>query len=379
MCITPRVDLSNLSSNDYVNKTLEWSFINSWSYIESLTASSDPNMLRVFHLNIRGLVNKQDELHKLLLNSNVDIVLLCEAWLNSYNVGRIDLPNYKFVYKNRSSKKGDGVGILIKDQLKHRVLDIDSSIENVFIELKTDSDSLCLGSCYRPPNTDVPQFLLDYHKLLSNVKSITKCHLLIGLDHNLDLLKSDRYKPANEFLELNYDSELLPIINRPTRVTTSSATLIDNIFLSRRLVREAELHVLIDDISDHFPCSVTLSGFEKSVNPVYIKRRKFTEKAVDSIKEDIAKTDWYQKLQPLNTNDGFNLFHKHLTDSLDKHAHEKECACTKAKKHLPWFSLGIKKLHKTKAALQEVSNKKRYHQQKYLQGIQNYVQQGQEG
>ena len=192
MCITPRVDFSTSSSStDYVNKTLEWSFINSFSYVESLTTSSDPSTIRLLQLNIRGLVNKQDDLHKLLVDSNTDIVLLCETWLNSCNVFRIDLPSYNFVYKNRLSKKGGGVGILIKDHLKHRVLDVDSSIESIFIELKTHSESLCLGSCYRPPNTNVNQFLLDYQQLLSIVKSKTRCPLLIGLDHNLDLLKSD--------------------------------------------------------------------------------------------------------------------------------------------------------------------------------------------
>ena len=242
------------------------------------------------------------------------------------------------MYIETASKKGGGVGILIKDQLKHRVLDIDSSIENVFIELKTDSESLCLGSCYRPLNTNVNQFLLDYQQLLSTVKSKIRCPLLIGLDHNLDLLKSDRYKPTNDFLEMNYDCELLPLINRPTRVTNSSATLIDNIFLSSKLVCEAESHVLIDDISDHFPCSVTLSGLKKSTIPVFRKKRKFSEKAVDSIKEDMMKTYWYEKLQLLTCNDGFNVFHQHLNDSLDKHAPEKEYASTKIRKHLPWFT-----------------------------------------
>ena len=51
------------------------------------------------------------------------------------------------------------------------------------------------------------------------------------------------------------------------------------------------------------------------------------------------KTDWYKKLQPLTCNDGFNLFHKHPTDSLDKHAPEKEYASTKVRKHQPWFTL----------------------------------------
>ena len=142
---------------------------------------------------------------------------------------------------------------------------------------------------------------------------------------------------------MNYDCELLPLINRPTRVTNSTATLIDNIFLSSKLVHEAESHVVIDNISDHFPCSVTLSGLKKSSCPVLRKKRKFTEKVVDSIKEDMMKIDWYEKLQPLTCNDGFNVFHQYLTDSLDKYAPEKEYASTNIRKHLPWFTSGLKK------------------------------------
>ena len=53
--------------------------------------------------------------------------------------------------------------------------------------------------------------------------------VVIGLDHNLDLLKSHLNHPTNDFIELNLDRDLIPCITKLTRITNKSATLIDNI------------------------------------------------------------------------------------------------------------------------------------------------------
>ena len=45
--------------------------------------SSTPTDLNVMQLNIRGLLNKQDQLLPLLHEHKVDIALLCETWLNN--------------------------------------------------------------------------------------------------------------------------------------------------------------------------------------------------------------------------------------------------------------------------------------------------------
>ena len=57
--------------------------------------------------------------------------------------------------------------------------------------------------------------------------------LIIGVDHNLDLMKSDKHKPTKEFIELNLEHELIPTVTKPTRITKNSATLIDNIIIGR--------------------------------------------------------------------------------------------------------------------------------------------------
>ena len=49
------------------------------------------------------------------------------------------------------------------------------------------------------------------------------------------------------------DKNLLPMITRPTCITHSSATLIDNIFHSEKLYRFYESAIILDDMSDHLP------------------------------------------------------------------------------------------------------------------------------
>ena len=54
----------------------------------------------------------------------------------------IHIPNYKFIGKHRTNKKGGGVGLLVHDGLQFRArndirLDYDSELEYQFIELKS--------------------------------------------------------------------------------------------------------------------------------------------------------------------------------------------------------------------------------------------------
>ena len=108
-------------------------------------------------------------------------------------------------------------------------------LEHCIVELKTDKRNILLVSAYRPPNTNAKTFLSEYKKLLDRLKKQKDHEVVIGLDHNLDLLKSHLNHPTNDFIELNLDRELIPCITKLTRITNKSATLIDNILISRSL------------------------------------------------------------------------------------------------------------------------------------------------
>ena len=99
------------------------------------------------------------------------------------------------------------------------------------------------------------------------------------MDHNINLLKHDVHPKTQDFIELNLDMNLLPVITKPTRVSSTSATLIDNIFVSNKLQHCIKSGVIVTDLSDHFPCILTVTNLNQSNNsPTKITKRKLIKK-----------------------------------------------------------------------------------------------------
>ena len=84
--------------------------------------------------------------------------------------------------------------------------------------------------------------------------------VVIGLDHNLDLLKSNVHTQMQKFLEATIEHNLIPTITKSTRVTYNSATLIDNILLKSEMHENHQSKIVIDNISDHFPSLLVLDS-----------------------------------------------------------------------------------------------------------------------
>ena len=115
---------------------------------------------------------------------------------------------------------------------------------------------------YRPPNTPENDFIDQYSKLVCDLKKRENKGIVIGLDHNLDLLKSAKHAPMDRFISTNLSLGLVPTITRPTRITRDTATLIDNIFISQTWLENFECGVLVDDMSDHLPSIVSIKGLK---------------------------------------------------------------------------------------------------------------------
>ncbi len=64
----------------------------------------------------------------------------------------------------------------------------------------------------------------------------------------------DKHSDSSDFIDLMFSNSLVPNISKPTRVTRSSASLIDNIFTNDLFDTDKILNgILYTDISDHFP------------------------------------------------------------------------------------------------------------------------------
>ena len=305
------------------------------------------NDLSIIHLNIRGLLNKQDQLKNLVKDTEADVILLCATWLTQIKESQINITTHKLTSKHRSDRIGGGVGILVHKDLRSRArpdLQIDTEIlEHVVVELKTDKRNILLVSGYRPPNTNVRKFLVEYKNMVKHLNKEKNHEIVIGIDHNMDLLKSHLHPQTNEFLELNLKRNLLPTISKPTRITTKSTTLIDNIFLSTRLQNNMEPNIIINDMSDHLPCLVVIKNQRKCMKEgKIITSRPLTDTNLDKINEELASINWDKELVSDTVEEDFNKFHNKLCAIIDTYAPEKKRKIS-AKKVVqdPWITRGI--------------------------------------
>ena len=164
---------------------------------------------------------------------------------------------------SREKKSGGGVALLIKEGLIYRErkdLGVfkEGTIESVFVELVRGGGrgNEVVGVIYRPPGGNVAEFNEELGKILSKVRGINT--YLLG-DFNLDLLQADKHKPTNDFLQGFYVGGVYPLISLPTRITDTSATLIDNIW-TNNLVAEMGSGLVTVRISDHLPIFSFIGG-----------------------------------------------------------------------------------------------------------------------
>ena len=311
------------------------------------------NDLSVIFVNIRGILSKQVRLSNFLKHclgqKKVDVIILAETWLTKLNCDQINIPGYKFTGKHRPNRNGGGVGFLISEDLRFKVRDDllhDSNVmENCIIEVETKQNNILMNAIYRPPNTNPTCFNREFDTHLKLLNLQKNKDIVIGLDHNLDFLKSDQHPGTLEFIENTLANGLIPIITRPTRVTKSSATLIDNILVSQKLSNSYTSGVICHDLSDHFPCLTILEKINcKKNEPLIIKSRKLNEKNIANINQKLGEVNWTSVLKNTDVNIKFESFHQVLLDTIDSIAPEKEMIIP-AKRVLkePWMTNGLLK------------------------------------
>ena len=107
------------------------------------------------------------------------------------------------------------------------------------IEVTTKSSKRTIfRSLYHLPNTNKKKFIYHLMETLPKIHSEKgNKQIVLGMDQNLDFLKSTTHNFTHNFLDVTLNNGLLPSITRPTRVTQQSATLIDNIYISDILQR----------------------------------------------------------------------------------------------------------------------------------------------
>ena len=238
----------------------------------------------------------------------------------------VNVAGYTHVGNYRNTKKGRGVSILIRDGISYKRrqdLDIfqEGETESIFIEILSKSGkNIVIGSMYRLPNTDITQFSNNISSITSLVRK-GNCfpELIIGMDHNIDLLKGSCHNPTQQFITDLSNIDLLPTITRPTRITNHSATLIDNIYVSIQLHRDFESTIVINDISDHL-LVLTMLKQTKLLNkePLTFTCRCLNDQKLKEVNHRLMRKGWIGLLTGTTCDEKFNQFSATLNATLDE-------------------------------------------------------------
>lgn len=338
-------DINHVSANQNCKYYIEDQFNH---LIEAQSASTKFSCL---HLNTRSLLHNFDQFKTLIdnLTHHFKVIGISETWLDENSYESVNVPGYNFISNYRTSKKGGGTGIYLQESLEYKIREDcnfskPDTIESVFAEISIPHEkNIIVGTIYRPPSQNLSEFNEIFARLLNIITKENKCCYLMG-DFNLNLLKQSSHAPTDEFLETLFSHGLFPLITKPTRLTSHSATLIDNI-LTNYLPDKALNGLIINDISDHLPVFTVMydrNPTRPSKEKIY--RREFKQQNITNFQNKIQQCDWKETIQANDPNLAYESFLKTFSDIYST-CFPVKCIQGKPLKKIlnPWMTKGLLK------------------------------------
>ena len=175
-----------------------------------------------------------------------------------------NIPGYTLEQDFRLTRKSGGVALYIANTLHYKVrsdLNIGGETNSIFVEinkryLKTKYNTI-IGCIYRPPSYKLKSF----NELLTSKLAILTTenkHLYIAGDFNVntDPMIGGNGNTQN-FKNILSSNFLFPLINKPTRVTQHSSTIILTIFTVIQII----LQIFVNQVYSVYLYQITVIYF----------------------------------------------------------------------------------------------------------------------
>jgi hypothetical protein len=334
------------SSNNSLNK-----YYSIEDFNQEINTRNTFNKVSLIHLNIRSVAKNLTSFNNILdcLNLEFSIIGLTETWISKETNGLYNIPNYNCVNLYRENRTGGGVSILIKNCITYKERNdlslIDDFVECVFIEInKTElkcHKNVIIGVIYRPPNTNCELFNQHMSDTLDKINKDRNQIYLLG-DYNLNLINYNSHNLTSDFVDSMFSHHVVPLINRPTRITSTSATLIDNIFTN--LVDVNIFHGILNvDVTDHLPVFCVLNADLPTTKSNCTFKRFYSTNNMNSFTNELIYTEWDNVMNCNDSQEAFSKFNQLFISKYDKCFPLKQVKiCYKNRK--PWLKDDDKKL-----------------------------------
>ena len=191
----------------------------------------------------------------MLLQDEIDILCICETWLDSLVDSKfIHIPNFNVT--RCDAGRGAGVCIYSRDSLKIKVLDTGlgkvDNVEDVWLQVQHKNfSSFIIGCVYRHPKALVESF--SYLSSIFRNMCLQKKPIFILGDFN-----DNFFANGNHMSKICKNLNLIQIIEKPTRITQQSRTLLD-LIITNRVDMIVQSDVSPSTIADHEAISMLIN------------------------------------------------------------------------------------------------------------------------
>ena len=179
---------------------------------------------------------------------------------------QLNIPGYSFFFRNDRNAHGGGVIIYFSDKLKAiRKPEFEPvSTECIWAEVQCHNRNIMIGLFYRPPNSR-NDFYRHLEWSLESVCDYSSEIVIFG-DFNIDLTY-----PNSQLETIFHNYNLFNVILEPTRVTPTSATLLDPIFFSNTIkCLESGVFEVDSAVSDH-KATYLIMSFSYNCKSTYVR------------------------------------------------------------------------------------------------------------
>lgn len=243
---------------------------------------------------------------------NLQILCLTEIGVKPTLLDSLNINGFALISSFcRPTKKCGGVGIWVRKNLEAKDIDLsnfckEQGFEVCATSVKINHRVYVVINCYRSPSGNEDIFLNSIIEVLDYLHK-PKTYLIVCGDFNFDLYKNKYFKLlCNALSSFNFS----PVVMWPTRVTDTSCTLIDQIFINFQ--NEGTCCVFDNQISDHRSIFLEIKSLmqqQNISNDIKMFKRDFSENNLLNFENMLCNEDWSYLYSFLNFDDAFEYFY----------------------------------------------------------------------
>lgn len=276
--------------------------------------SNKQNNFKIMHQNVQYLNNKIDQVTVFLHENKPDIFTITEHGFSENEMLGCQIEGYNIAaHYCRINHKGGGTAIFIS----HKIVEYkelqwlkqkseESVMETAGIELQINKEKCVIISIYRPPNNKSSEFFKILIDTLHKINNKSKIIILGDLNIN----KDDKNIVYKQLLDIVNTYKLVLAINEPTRVTETTASIIDQIItnINPQYYRTQVINSLL---SDHYAQLIEIHSFgaAQKNKTLFKEVRDLNKSNVDGLCILLQNENWSAVYQEKDINKKWDKFY----------------------------------------------------------------------